>query len=246
MGRHSAPDDEPDDAAVVASVALDLGPAQPDLPRGRHARPGEPGGRPAAEDDHRTQMIAIVDPGVEVDDIQVDTHDTDVIVPPPDFLPLGDAPAEPSKAERKAAKAAAKSAAGAAKAEARAASKTEKETKAGPDPGATAPTAPNAPTTPARPTGPKAKRKRDGETDTQADLRVLRENSAVRARSIAAVLVSFLLYTVVMIVIARTDVYLLWIWIPIVVAGVLVGVVLDLAHRSPKGSEPAPPLEPMG
>lgn len=180
-------------------------------------------------------MIAVVDPEADLDQTHGDTHVTDVIVPPPDFVPPAAAPAEPSKADRKAAAKAAKAARVEAKAAGKSAAqaaKTKTEAK----------TEPKA----ATPAEPKTKKKRDGETDTQADLRVLRENSAVRARSIAAVLVSFLLYTIVMIVVGRTAVYLLWIWIPIVVAGVLVGVVLDLAHRPPRGSEPAPPLEPMG
>ena len=61
----------------------------------------------------------------------------------------------------------------------------------------------------------------------------------MRARCIAAVLVSFLLYTVVMIVIGRADVYLLWLWIPIVVSGFGIGFVLDLAHKAAsKASKP--------
>lgn len=67
---------------------------------------------------------------------------------------------------------------------------------------------------------------------TRADIRLLRRNGAVRFRCIAAVVVSFLLYTLVMVVIGRSDVYLLWIWVPTVLSGVLVGTLLDLAHRT--------------
>jgi hypothetical protein len=74
------------------------------------------------------------------------------------------------------------------------------------------------------------------DTGTHADLRILRENPSVRARCAAAVVVPFLLYTAVLVIIARTDVYLLWIWIPTVSAGVLVGTFLDLAHRRERQS----------
>lgn len=69
------------------------------------------------------------------------------------------------------------------------------------------------------------------ESNTRADLRMLRQNGAVRAQALAAVIVSFLLYTVVMVVIGHADVYLQWVWIPIVLSGFLVGLVLDLGHR---------------
>ena len=82
----------------------------------------------------------------------------------------------------------------------------------------------------------KADRKADrkaqrGESDTRADLRMLREQPAVRAQVIGAVIASFLIYTLVMLALGHTDKYLLWLWVPIVACGVLVGLVLDLAHR---------------
>jgi hypothetical protein len=69
------------------------------------------------------------------------------------------------------------------------------------------------------------------EHGTRADLRLLRETPALRARCAAAVIVPFLLYTILMVVIHRVDAYLLWVWIPTVTAGVAVGTLLDLAHR---------------
>jgi hypothetical protein len=69
------------------------------------------------------------------------------------------------------------------------------------------------------------------ESETRADLRMLRQHPAVRAQAIAAVLASFLVYTLVIIAIGRTSSYVYWLWIPIVASGVLVGLVLDLAHR---------------
>ena len=76
------------------------------------------------------------------------------------------------------------------------------------------------------------------EVGTHADLRMLRENRALRARCAAAVVVPFLIYTIVLVVVARVDLYLLWMWIPTVTAGVLVGSFLDLEHHRRK--KPAP------
>ena len=68
-------------------------------------------------------------------------------------------------------------------------------------------------------------------TGTRADLRMLREQPARRARCVAAIVVPFLAYALVLLVIGRTDVFLLWIWIPMVAAGVLFGSFLDAAQR---------------
>jgi hypothetical protein len=81
------------------------------------------------------------------------------------------------------------------------------------------------------------------ESETKADLRLLRNNGAVRAQAIGAVIVVFLLYTLTMLVIGRTDAYALWIWVPIVASGVLVGLVLDLAHR--RGTRSTPDSGPV-
>lgn len=66
---------------------------------------------------------------------------------------------------------------------------------------------------------------------TRADLRLLREQTALRARCAAAIVVPFVIYALVLVVIGRTGVFLLWIWIPMVTAGVLFGGFLDAAHR---------------
>ena len=65
----------------------------------------------------------------------------------------------------------------------------------------------------------------------RADLRLLREHSALRARCLAAIVVPFVLYVLVLIVIGRTEVFLLWVWVPMITAGVLFGGLLDAAHR---------------
>jgi hypothetical protein len=69
------------------------------------------------------------------------------------------------------------------------------------------------------------------ESGTHGDLRLLRERPALRARCAAAAIVPFLLYTAVLAVIGRADLYLLWVWIPTVTAGIAVGGFLDAAHR---------------
>lgn len=69
------------------------------------------------------------------------------------------------------------------------------------------------------------------ESGTHGDLQLLRERPALRARCAAAAIVPFLLYTAVLAVIGRADVYLLWVWIPTVTAGIAVGGFLDAAHR---------------
>jgi hypothetical protein len=61
---------------------------------------------------------------------------------------------------------------------------------------------------------------------------MLRDNPGLRARCIAGAVVPFILYTVVLVVIGRADIYLVWVWIPIVAAGILVGSFLDLGYRS--------------
>lgn len=69
------------------------------------------------------------------------------------------------------------------------------------------------------------------EGGTHGDLRLLRERPALRARCAAAAIVPFLLYTAVLVVIGQPGLYLLWVWIPTVTAGVAVGSFLDAAHR---------------
>jgi hypothetical protein len=97
-----------------------------------------------------------------------------------------------------------------------------------PAPSEQPPTAPVAAPSPAAPSQPKP------DTGTHADLRLLRENPSLRARCAAGVVVPFLLYTVVLVIIARVDLYLLWVWIPTVTAGVLVGTFLDVEHHRRK------------
>jgi hypothetical protein len=70
-----------------------------------------------------------------------------------------------------------------------------------------------------------------GSQSTAADLELLRKHSEVRARVIAAIVAPFVLYTVVMYLIAALNVYFIWVWLPLVTAGILAGSILDAAHR---------------
>jgi hypothetical protein len=70
-----------------------------------------------------------------------------------------------------------------------------------------------------------------GNQSTAADLALLRSHSDVRARVIAAGVAPFVLYTVAIYLVGGLDVFFLWIWAPLVTAGVLAGSILDAAHR---------------
>lgn len=50
----------------------------------------------------------------------------------------------------------------------------------------------------------------------------------MRIRAALAVLAPFALYVLVLAVLGRLDVFLPWVWIPVIVAGVAFGAVLDL------------------
>jgi hypothetical protein len=93
-----------------------------------------------------------------------------------------------------------------------------------PDPGRPA----EPPSTPAveRPHG-------RGNQSTAADLALLRDHSEVRARVIAAIVVPFVLYAVVLYLIGLPGVavILIWLWLPLVTAGIVAGSILDAEHR---------------
>ena len=82
---------------------------------------------------------------------------------------------------------------------------------------------------PLPPPAPPAGKVRSG---TAADLELLRRDRALRARAAAAAVVPLFAYVIVMLVIGRFDAFLIWIWIPVVAAGVLVGAFLDRAHAA--------------
>ena len=70
-----------------------------------------------------------------------------------------------------------------------------------------------------------------GSQSTAADLALLRERSDVRARVIAAVIAPFVIYTVAMYLAGSVRLYFIWVWLPLVTAGVVAGSILDAAHR---------------
>ena len=71
---------------------------------------------------------------------------------------------------------------------------------------------------------------------THADLALLRADRRLRIRAALAVLAPFALYVLVLAVLGRLDVFLPWVWIPVIVAGVSFGAVLDLGFG--KASRP--------
>lgn len=66
---------------------------------------------------------------------------------------------------------------------------------------------------------------------TRADLRLMRRNRALLARCIAALILPFVLYSLVLEFLGKRGDYLLLIWLPGIVAGVLLGSLLDAAHQ---------------
>lgn len=75
-----------------------------------------------------------------------------------------------------------------------------------------------------------------------SDLMLLRTHAEVRARVAAAVLVPFVLYVLVLFAVGSFElrVFLIWIWIPLVSAGVLGGYFLDAGHRAHDGDASEP------
>jgi hypothetical protein len=76
---------------------------------------------------------------------------------------------------------------------------------------------------------------------TRGDLQLLRSDTRLLLWCAGAVVVLLLVYTSVLIVLGRTDVYLIWLWVPTVLSGITIGGLLDRAHRavaSPDRSAP--------
>jgi hypothetical protein len=74
---------------------------------------------------------------------------------------------------------------------------------------------------------------------TAADLHLLRTDPALRNRVIAAVLVPFVLFFLVLVLIGRLDVVAVWIWLPLISAGLGAGLLLDTGHARLK-DDPEP------
>jgi hypothetical protein len=96
---------------------------------------------------------------------------------------------------------------------------------------------------------PASKRGAGGHS-TAADLALLRSQPQLRLRCIAAALVPFVVYVAVLLVVgAQPRSYLLFVFIPLISAGLLVGALLDSAHRRREReraatADPPPPAPP--
>lgn len=71
----------------------------------------------------------------------------------------------------------------------------------------------------------------------RGDLQLLRSDAGLLLRCAAGLVLIFLVYTSVLILLGRTDVYLIWLWIPAVLTGVTIGGLLDRAHRRRAGQD---------
>jgi cobalamin biosynthesis Mg chelatase CobN len=70
-----------------------------------------------------------------------------------------------------------------------------------------------------------------GNQSTAEDIALLRAHPDVRNRVIAAAVVPFVLYIVVLLLTGSLGLVLIWAWIPFVTAGVVAGSIVDAAHR---------------
>ncbi len=96
-----------------------------------------------------------------------------------------------------------------------------------------------------------ASKRGPGGHSTAADLALLRAQPQLRLRCAAAALVPFVLYAAVLLVVgAQPRSYLLFVFIPLISAGLLVGALLDSAHRRRERERAAtaapPPPSPPG
>ena len=74
------------------------------------------------------------------------------------------------------------------------------------------------------------------EGSTAADLRLLRSDPSLRNRVMAAVVVPFVLFFGVLAAIGRIDAAAVWIWLPLIAAGLGVGLLLDAGHAKAKSA----------
>ena len=85
------------------------------------------------------------------------------------------------------------------------------------------------------PTAPRPDRAAVLAPGSRGDLQLLRRDPRLRVWCAGAAVLIFLIYTTVIIVLGRSDVYLIWVWIPTVLTGVVVGALLDRTHRVQSG-----------
>jgi hypothetical protein len=218
MGRHSAPTE--DDEADLVAVAV----APSAAAAGRHARAAEEAEEAEEADDAaleeaQTHQIPLIEAALAAEADRADTEPTQPLpdvdeVPAPEFQPATVDSGPPDSVV---------------------ATPTTAEITTGGS--ATAEIAPvdaaveESPVSPPAVAPARNARIGKGNHSTSADLALLREHSEVRNRCIAAVIVPFVLYTAFLLAISSMDVFLIWIWVPTVSAGILAGGFLDAAHR---------------
>jgi hypothetical protein len=66
---------------------------------------------------------------------------------------------------------------------------------------------------------------------TRGDWQLLRSDRRLALGCLAVLVLAFAVYSGVLYGLTRLDVYAIWVWMPIVVSGVAVGALLDVAHR---------------
>jgi hypothetical protein len=92
----------------------------------------------------------------------------------------------------------------------------------------------------------KAARRGAGPHSTAADLALVRTHRELLARCLAAVIVPFGIYVAVLLAVgAQSRTFLLFVFIPLITAGLLVGALLDAAHRRQDraAGSPADPVQ---
>lgn len=226
MGRHSAPDDGGEDRSSVAVAPV--GRPRP----GRHSRP-ETSGKSARKKDVETQPEPV---SAGIDLIE------DALVAPPRPRPdghdetaapqavTGEIPAQVDPTVDRAVPEAVTELIPVIEDDAGA--EAPQQTVEAPDDAAEAPADVPA-TSEAAPEPPAKTKKPKGAQSTRSDLALIRTHADVRARCAAGLLVPFVLYVAALVVIGPLSLvrFLLWIWIPLITAGVLVGLFLDVGHR---------------
>jgi hypothetical protein len=221
MGRHSASRDDEDEAAEAAALG------DPATRSGRHARIEDalsgPAAAPAsdADDDPRTgpkpRPRSAEEPLVDLDEVAVDDGPlgliADQMTEPVQPLPVEQVTVQLPPVEQ-----------------------VTVQLPLVAEPPVAERRVAEPPVEPAGEPAIASSRAGRGNQSTAADLALLREHSEVRARVLAAIVVPFVLYTAVLYLIGSIGVYLIWVWIPLVTAGILSGTILDAEHRRRTGA----------
>lgn len=234
MGRHSAPDDDPGDAPDGALQAGGVALRERVVAPGRHSRPDDDAPDTTQINGHapsRPSPKARRNGGeVSLDELIAADHEVDEVdtqrIPPVLDEPAVDPPvvAEASVVEVPAETPAVE------------APVVEAPVVDAPtaDPPAVRPAPDTAPVSTAPPPGhPGHPVLRGAAHNSAADLQLVRSHRGALAACAAAVVLPFVVEIVVLLALGTLDRHsvLVWLWAPLVVAGVLLGTSLDIAHR---------------